>query len=93
MTKGAPHEYTNLMEELDRMYGVAQEARATDGEAANKWQANSELISFIRTNIFPILSALRAGADLCGRPNGHAKQHLCLSLRELMEAINVQNQG
>lgn len=87
MKKAITHDFSSLVEELDRLRCLAETARSTDGDSTEKWKANGELVSWLRTNCFTILSAIEAGADLSGHVSGNAKQRLYNSLVELKNGI------
>lgn len=82
------NEFSNLLEELDRVRELATKARASEGDPATKWTANGELVSWLRTNCFTILSALEAGAEYSGRISGVSRQRLYNSLRLMQDEVN-----
>ena len=67
------------------MYLLKLAARATssEGDAAGKWAANAELMTWFRANPVRVIEALQAGNEWARRPGGMTTQRFIRALKKV----------
>jgi hypothetical protein len=62
---------------------LAEKATASEGDATEKWDANSQLWAWFRHDPVAVIEALQAHAAVAERPGGIANQLLQTTIRAL----------